>query len=76
MRVILAAALLIVLAGCSAGPGSLGITGPGGPPPPPPASPPGQTPDTSPNPGVSTTGTSYGPSIGPATGQSGFWGYN
>lgn len=74
MRAVLVFALLIVLAGCSGGPGAFGITGPGAPAPPVPA--PVQAPDTAPAPGLSTTGTTYGPSVGPSTGESGFWGYN
>ena len=59
------------LAGCGNSPASLGITGPGAPPPPAPAS------DDSTSPGVPDQGGGYfGPSIGPMPSNGRYFNYN
>ncbi|HEY0184416.1 MAG TPA: hypothetical protein VGC09_16515 [Rhodopila sp.] len=74
MRLVFAFGLLLLLTACVADPRSLGITGPGGPPPV--AAPAPNQPDTAPTPGVPIGGTQYGPNDAPLTGGNGFWGYN
>jgi hypothetical protein len=69
----LALAAALALVACDATPGSLGITGPGAPPPPAPV------PDDSTidSPGIpSQGGGSYGPSIGPAPSNGRYFNYN
>lgn len=74
MRIISVIALNLLLAACSGGPQSLGITGPGKPTP---ITPPTEDPTNAMGtPAVQTGGTSYGGNAGPTTGGSGFWGYN
>ncbi|HTW69796.1 MAG TPA: hypothetical protein VME47_07920 [Acetobacteraceae bacterium] len=78
MRTICLALMLLVLAGCAAGPQALGITGPQGSTNKAAAAPAVPPPPTDPldNPGLMQSGTRYGPTYTPSTGSSGFWGYN
>ena len=76
MRSMVAIGFLLIVAGCSGGPGAYGITGPGQQPLPAGPALPGTVPDTYTPPGVSTTGTFYGPTNGPTAGSSGYYGYN
>jgi len=63
--------LLLILAGCSANPAALGITGA------PIAEPPSDPGETQTGiPGAPQTGTQYAPNLPPNTGAGKFWGYN
>jgi hypothetical protein len=62
--------LVLCVAGCDAPPASLGITGPGAPPPLPPAN----DDSTIRNPGIPDPGGGYGPGIGPSSGR--YFNYN
>ncbi len=69
-RLILIAALSV--AACGRSPASLGITGPGAPPPLAPAS----DDSTITNPGIPDQGGGYGPSIGPMPSSGRYFNYN
>jgi hypothetical protein len=63
--------VLLVLAGCSASPADLGITGPAAPAPP-------EEPDDSliGRPGIADPVNSYGPNVAPTTGGGRYYNYN
>lgn len=71
MTRMLAALIVLAVAGCGRSPESLGITGPA-----PPVNPPVVDDSTIANPGVPDPGMGYGNSVGPATQTGRYYNYN